>query len=65
MGLILPLVQRPPGSQHYGLVMFLVVRTPRKAIGPVSRRIGGHKRTTEEAGIALSVSAFDVSAVSN
>ena len=32
--------------------MFLVVRTPRKTVGPVSDKIGGHKRTTGEAGIA-------------
>ena len=31
--------------------MFLVVRTPRKTVGPVSHKIGGHKRTTGEAGI--------------
>ena len=24
--------------------MFLVVRTPRKTVGPVSHKIGGHKR---------------------
>ena len=32
--------------------MFLVVRTPRKTVGPVSDKIGGHKRTTGEAEIA-------------
>ena len=32
--------------------MFLVVRTPRKTVGPVSDKIGRHKRTTGEAGIA-------------
>ena len=26
--------------------MFLVVRTPRKTVGPVSDKIGGHKRMT-------------------
>ena len=44
--------------------MFLVARTPRKTVGPVSRRIGGHKRTSGEAGIALPVSARGVSVVS-
>ena len=29
------------GSQYYGLVMFLVVRTPRKTVGPVSDTIWG------------------------
>ena len=33
--------------------MFLVVRTPRKTVGPVSDKIGGHKRTTGEAGITI------------
>ena len=28
------------------------LRTPRKTVGPVSDKIGGHKRTTGEAGIA-------------
>ena len=32
--------------------MFLVVRTPRKPVGPVSDKIVGHKRTTGEPGIA-------------
>ena len=31
--------------------MFLVVRTPRKTVGPVSDKIWGHKRTTGETGI--------------
>ena len=32
--------------------MFLVVRTPRKTVGPVSdKKNVGHKRTTGEAGI--------------
>ena len=34
--------------------MFLVVRTPRKTVGSVSDKIGGHKRTTGEAEIATS-----------
>ena len=50
--------------------MFLVVRTPCKTVGPVSDKIGGHKRTTGEAGIAttgespLPVLAWGVSAIS-
>ena len=32
--------------------MFFMVRTPRKTVGPVSDKIGGHKRMTTEAGIA-------------
>ena len=32
--------------------MFLVVRTPRKTVGPVSHTIGGHNKSTGEAGIA-------------
>ena len=40
-------------SRHKGLVMFLVVRTPRKTVGPVSMtKFGGHKRTTGVAEIA-------------
>ena len=35
--------------------MFLVVRIPRKTVGSVSYKIGGHKRTTGEAGIATTV----------
>ena len=30
---------------------FLAVRTPRKTVRHVSHKIGGHKRTTGEAGI--------------
>ena len=44
--------------------MFLVVRTPRKTVGPVSHKIGGHKRTTGEAGIATDVVSFGCSVVS-
>ena len=32
--------------------MFLVVRTPRTTVGSVSHTIGGHTRSTGEAGIA-------------
>ena len=32
--------------------MFFVVQTPRKTVEPVRNKIGGHKRTTGEAGIA-------------
>ena len=33
-------------------MIFLVVRTSRKTVGPVYHAIGGHKRMTGEAGIA-------------
>ena len=39
-GPILPLVQRPPGSQHEGPVMILVVWTPCQAVGPVCQKMG-------------------------
>ena len=35
--------------------MFLVVRTPRKTVAPVSHGIGGHKRTTGETAIATTI----------
>ena len=38
--------------------MFLVVRTPRKTVGLVSDKIGGHKGTTGEAGIATTISVI-------
>ena len=40
-------------------MMFLVVWTPRKTVGPVSLKIGGHKRTTGEAGITTARGGFE------
>ena len=38
-------------AQHYGLVTFLVGRTPRKTVGPVSDKNSGDKRPTGKAAI--------------
>ena len=38
--------------------MFLVVRTPRKTVGPVSGKIVGHNRKTGEAEIVIDVVSF-------